>query len=403
MKQPNSFFLMGVLTAAFAIAVFSGNSFLRSGFADDGRGLLPRELRLGNEIGIIQTEELNKTRLNRSISNHVFAEKIHIVLDLLGAQTADSPEELTKAGLLKKKKKLATVTRLEALETFARVSLHLQNKGMLVIPEAKAKNYRDYKVTEKYNAAVAYLQSKFVIRGYPDGTLGTQKRLNNREAIFFLYRFYEAVSSDMMSKRTAEGIRFIDIPLSHPLMEAIRNLTQAGAFDKIMLRPSFDGESLVSVNDLIEINSGICSKAGKEIDLIRVKTIFAESSPAGTAKRKHLALMMEYLLETFARERLNAEKISYTDVTIDQPEYEALLKIAGCGVTMGNGNNIFAGNDSINWYETTKILNEILKYAELSAPEKNKPSRLAEKGDVENLKALIRAKREKIRQILNRE
>lgn len=402
MRKPNNFFLMGVFTAVFMLAIFSGNSFLKSTFASDWRGTLPRELRLGNEIGIIHNDELQSSKLNRSINAGTFSEKMGIVLDLLGASEASTGKDLTKLGILTGKKASATIMRKEALEIFARAAIYLQDKDMLIIPQVTAKNFSDYRIAEKYSHAVAYLQGKFVVRGYPNGSLGAQKRLSNKEAIFLLYRFYEAVSSDLMRKRTNEGINFIDITLNHPLMESIRNLTAAGAFDKIMLKASFDGESYISISDLMDIISGIVSKANQEVDQIRIKTIFADSGSVISAKRRHLALLMEYLLETFAKDRINAEKINYADVTIEQPEHEALLKIAGCGIKMGSSHDKFAGEDPISWYETTKMLNEILKYVDLIPVAAEKAPKLAQKADIENFKALIRAKREKIHQILNR-
>jgi hypothetical protein len=384
MRRTGNYFLFGVITAVIAVAIFSGNSFFRSVFAGDERGRLPRELRLGNEIGIISSEELTKSRLNRNISKTAFSEKIFTILELLGSPETVRPEELARSGIFTGKRKSAQISRAEAVEAMARVVIHLANKSLLALPENAGKSYKDYRLNEKYSQAINYLQGKFIVRGYPDGSLGARKNLSTREAIFLIYRLYEAISSDLMSKRTIEGISFIDIPLSHPVMDAIKNLTQAGAFDKVMLRPSFDGESYMSSSDLNEIISGICGKAGKETDLIRMKTIFAETRPDGATSRRQLALVLEYLLDTFAKDRLNAEKTSYTDVTIEQPEFEALLKLAGCGITMGYGNGKFSGNESVTWFESSRLLNEVVKYAAIAVPVIEKHAKLAEKSDIEN-------------------
>jgi len=110
--------------------------------------------------------------------------------------------------------------------------------------------------------------------------------------------------------------------------------------------------------------------------------------------------MLEYLLDTFAKDRLNASKINYKDVTIEQPEFESLVKIAGCGLTMGYGDGRFAGQEPLTWFEMVYLLNEVIRYAAIVPENAEKKTRLAVKSDIENLKTLLRAKREKIRQIL---
>ncbi|MDD2999769.1 MAG: S-layer homology domain-containing protein, partial [Candidatus Riflebacteria bacterium] len=105
--------------------------------------------------------------------------------------------------------------------------------------------------------------------------------------------------------------------------------------------------------------------------------------------------------DSFAKDRLNAGKINYKDITIEQPEYESLLKLAGCGITMGYGDGRFAGDENVTWYETANLFNEIIKYSALVAQPEVKQNKLAEKSDIENFKALLLAKKEKIRLILN--
>jgi hypothetical protein len=183
-------------------------------------------------------------------------------------------------------------------------------------------------------------------------------------------------------------------------MNAIKNLTISGAFDKIILRPSFDGDSFISVTDISEIINGLFNRAGKEIDQIRLQTILAGSKTGSPANRRQLALILEYILDSFARDRLNANKINYKDITIDNPEYESLIKLAGCGLTLGYGDGRFAAADRVTWFEAVSLLNAVIIYAKVVDQPSNEPDRLAEKSDIENLKTLLKAKREKIRTIL---
>ncbi|HAE39566.1 MAG TPA: hypothetical protein DCG57_13170 [Candidatus Riflebacteria bacterium] len=400
MKQANNYFVTGALLTILAIALLGGSSLISTVLASNNLGRLPRELRLGCELGLISAEHLKTATLDRKITAKSFAERLSLTMMLLGAQESAEVSELLRTSIIASKAGSGNMSRASTIETLARAAIIISGKDLINLSENSAKNYRDYKVAEKYSNAIGWLQTKYVVRGYPDGSLGKTRNLTTREAVFFLYRFYEAVSSEMMSKRPAEKLSFIDIPLSHPMMEIIENLTQGGAFDKLILRPSFDGDSFVSVADLTEMLNGVFARAGKEIDQVRLKTIFSDSSSDSFTKRRHLALALEYILDEFARDRLSAKKVDYRDVSIEQPEFESLLKLAGCGLVLGYGDGRFAGDESITWYEAAKLLNEVIKFAAITSAAEDKGDRLAVKSDIEALKALIRAKKDRVHQIL---
>lgn len=397
MAKSNGYYYSGLIAAVFLVAVFAGNSIFQTLWADS-TGNLPREIRLGVDLGLLSPGQTSTSALNKNISRQNFAEKLSIALDLLGHPEANA-KNLEKKGIIASGKNTA-LTRSEALETLARACMSLKASDMIAFSDTAATNYRDYKISEKYRAAISYMQRKYIVRGYQDGTLGSKNRLTVRDAVFFIYRFYESVSADLMGARELEGISFIDLPLNHPIMNAIKNLTISGAFDKIILRPSFDGDSFISVTDISEIINGLFNRAGKEIDQIRLQTILAGSKTGSPANRRQLALILEYILDSFARDRLNANKINYKDITIDNPEYESLIKLAGCGLTLGYGDGRFAAADRVTWFEAVSLLNAVIIYAKVVDQPSNEPDRLAEKSDIENLKTLLKAKREKIRTIL---
>ncbi len=402
MKQANTYFLAGAILAALIITAVGGNRLLQSVFASNDLGRLPREIRLGCELGIIMPHQLKTAVLDRRITTADFADKLALVMMMLGANESENVRELAKTGIIKANPRSGSMSRANALETLAKATIFLAEKKLISFESEEANNYRDYRIADKYRKAVAWLQNKYVVRGYPDGSLGTSRNLTLREAVFFLHRFYEAASSEMMSRRPAEKLSFIDIPLNHPIMQPIENLTRAGTFDKLIMRPSFDGESFVSTSDLTEMLNGIFARAGKEIDEIRLKTIFADKSRDSFSCRRHLALALEYILDSFAQDRLNAKKIEYHDITIEQPEFESLVKLAGCGLFLGYSDGRFAGNESVTWYETVRLFDEVLKYSSITTQENDKIDRLAVKSDIESLKALLRAKKDKIHQILNK-
>ena len=397
MFKSNSFFYSGMLVAILFLALFAGNSLFQAVFAGSS-GNLPRELSLGMEIGLIDQEHLKSGRLNRSINHQQFAEKIAIALDLLGYENADV-KNLSHMGIIAGKGSKSPITRKEAVETLARACAALKAASLISYESSEPSTYKDYRISEKYRSEISYLQKKFVVRGFPDGSLGAGRRLTLKDAVFFIYRFYEAVAADLMGSRDNQGISFVDIPLSHPIMAVIRNLTASGAFDKIILRPSFDGDSFITVADLNEIINGLFARAGKETDQVRMRTILAGQS-SDFARRGQLALTLEYILDSFAKDKLKAQKIEYLDVTFENPEYEALVKLAGCGLKLGYGDGRFAAEDNVTWFEATSLLNEVIKFSAIVEEPTTKKDRLAVKDDIENLKTLLKAKREKIRKIL---
>lgn len=404
MKQANKYYWAGAIAATFLIVMLGGNGLLREVLAYGQFGRLPRELRLGCDIGLIAPQQLKARTLDRRITAADFANKLALAMMLVGATESENSKELIKTGILEGQPRDSSITRASTLEILARAAIVLADKKLISFENKEVVDYRDYRVAKKYQSAVSWLQNKYVVRGYPDGTLGRGRRLSLREAIYFIHRFYEAVSSEMMSKKPVKKLSFIDLPLNHPIMKSIDNLTQAGAFDRLILRPSFDGDSFINSSDMTEIINGIFSRANKEVDQIRIKSIFADNTPGSNAvcQRKHLALALEYILDSFSKDRLVAKKINYKDVTIEQPEFESLIKLAGCGLYLGYGNGRFAGNEAVTWYETVRLFDEVLKFAKITNPKKEKPDRLAKKSDIESLKALLRAKKEKIHLILTK-
>lgn len=396
MAKLNGYYYSGLLAAVLVVAVFAGNGVFQSLWADS-TGNLPREVRLSLDLGLLTLAQTNSRALNKNISRQSFAEKLATALDLLGHPEA-TDKNLVKIGIVTTGNK--AFSRGEALETLARACMSLKANKMIDFSEAATTDYRDYRISEKYRAAVSYLQRKYVVRGYPNGTFGSKNRLTMKEAVLFIYRFYESVSADLMGARELDGISFIDLPLNHPIMGAIKNLTVSGAFDKIILRPSFDGNSFISATDINDMINGLFNRAGKEIDQIRLQSILAGNDAGTVTNRRQLALILEYILDSFARDRLNANKINYKDISIENPEYEALIKLAGCGLTLGYGDGRFAANDDVTWFEAVNLINEVIIYSKVVDVPVNKPDKLAEKSDIENLKALLRAKREKIRTIL---
>jgi hypothetical protein len=83
MAKSNGYYYSGLIAAVFLVAVFAGNSIFQTLWADS-TGNLPREIRLGVDLGLLSPGQTSTSALNKNISRQNFAEKLSIALDLLG-------------------------------------------------------------------------------------------------------------------------------------------------------------------------------------------------------------------------------------------------------------------------------------------------------------------------------
>lgn len=390
--------LAGIALAMFVVISLAGTGLLGQLFAN-GLGRAPRELRLGSEIGLINPNSCNDKFLKSSITRESFASKAAIIVNTI-AGTKFAYNEMVENGIVANGNKNTLISRKEAVETMARAAMFINSKGLFIFSPTQPTNYRDYNIPAKYAPIMSYLQNKFIVRGMPNGLLAANKKLTQREAVYFLFRLYESISADMLIALPNEGISFIDIPNGHPVNEAIKNLTAAGAFDRAILRPSFDGNSYITNDDISEVIGGIFDRSGKECDSLKLSSIFADSNDCYTT-RGQITLALEYILDEIAPDKIISGSINYIDVPFDSPEHRALVKLAGYNINPGYRSNVLSKNEPITWFEAVNLLDQTMKYAEITKGEKvvdmNAP---ADKADFERLKNILIAKKAKIRAIL---
>lgn len=400
MKQVNRYFVSGAAFAVVLLGLFMGNTMMQLVFASP-LGHLPRELRLAVEANLISVEQTSSNNLRNRISRSQFASQLGTALNLLGEVETSDSAALKATGLFNSNSRTA-LTRGEVLETLARATLFFAHKDMIKMPSEAAVDFRDYAVEQKYSQAIAYLQQKFVARGFPDGSFGKNRHLTFKQSVFFIYRFYEAISADMMNKKLDTGIRFVDLPLNHPVMGSISVLTKAGAFDRVFLRSSLDGNSYIKSGELSDIISGVFARARIEIDHIRMRTIFSDHSSSSEVNRSELAVLLDYVLSSLCPAPEIRKTYLYSDVPRTAPEYTALGRLSAAGIRMGYNNNLFAGHESTTWFEAINLLRQVIDKTESGTGRISEPDKLATKDDINRIIAVIRAKREKVHQILNR-
>ena len=133
--------------------------------------------------------------------------------------------------------------------------------------------------------------------------------------------------------------------------------------------------------------------------MLRLQTIFSDKEQYTT--RKQMALVLEFLLDSFASDKIQTANIDYIDVSKQDAEYTALSKLAGCNINLSYGNRKLSSNEYVTWFEAVNIINKTLKFAGITnSVKKVDMSAPADKADFERLKNILIQKKAKIRSIL---
>ena len=140
--------IAGILLAVLCVALLGGTGIL-SPILANGLGSAPRELRLGAELGLIQSNQCNNRFLNKTISKKEFSNKIAIIMEMLGVQNCTFAS-LCENGVVDPSGQNAAISRKEAVEIMARSTMFMSASGIFNMPNLPAANFRDYRIPEKY-------------------------------------------------------------------------------------------------------------------------------------------------------------------------------------------------------------------------------------------------------------
>jgi hypothetical protein len=411
MKRLNKSYLSGIIVAVLCVSLFSGNQFIASLTASNGIGQIPRELRLGIELGLLSGREAKSSSfLRRNISNDDFATKLTSIMSMLGHPNA-SKSYLYENRILNAHRANASLSRKDSVEILSRLLIDFSLHFPLQQSPIAAKDYNDYKIPGKFANQISYLQNRFIITSYSEKLLGTNRSLSQREAISFIYRLYEAVSMDKIISSGSAFIAFIDLHEGHPVLEIVQNLASHGAFDSIILPPSFDGEGYVNVRTVKSMITAILERKGFTYKDNRINDLLSSENLDRFTTRSELALLLEYFLDTVSRNNLTAE-IAFKDVKENQREYIALIKAEGHGIKLGYS-NMFKGHENVSLTEVVMTLHKAVNsnfklkktrsyemYTEHVSVIEGDLHQPATREDFQNLIKLLEAKRDKIRKII---
>ncbi len=409
MKRLNKSYLSGVIIAFLCVSLLSGEHLISSLTASSNLGQVPRELRLGIELGLVSPNQAKSSGfLRRGITVSEFGTKLTCIMSMLGHPNASS-KYLYSNRILNSNRANAMLSRKDAVEILSRTLIDFTHHFPVQYPTSPAKEYRDYRIPGKFSNQISYLQNKNIISSYSTNQLGSNRRLSQREAISFIYRLYEAVCVDNTRALGSESITFINLPQGHPIIKVVNDLNEQGALDNIVLPPAFDETGFVEVGLVKSMITSILSKKSFTYNDNRIMSLLRDSNLERFLTRTELALLLEYFIDTVSKIDMVRE-VNFKDVRPSDPVYSALRKAEGHGAKLGYS-HMFRGQERVNLTEVIMVLHKVVKNNFKSKVErsitpktgsviKGDLHQAASREDFQNLIELLKAKRDKIREIV---
>jgi hypothetical protein len=329
---------------------------------------LPSELRLSHEVGLFLLSPNNLDSLNEPVRRKDFAVGMVQTFKLLGIATGVSTEEFGKLGILDRPTAGSYLSRREAVEALCRLTLFLEEKGYLQTSGSAIPPFADYAAPAKYQGSLAFLRTTGIVKGYNGTHLQPRRTLATREAIMLLYRLYEKIAAELMSRQNHAGICFVDLPLDHYLMAPLQFLHKSGAFQDVRMGPSFDGHRQVTADHMAGMVAGILKTCGpREIPAIMNELA---SAPIATPElsRGRLARFMAVLIDAYGPLPGLNTPVTYSDTPPGSSEALAFTRLAEAGIQLGYPNGAVHPAESVNRYEVISLLEAVLRRIRLEDP-----------------------------------
>lgn len=398
MKETRVYFWLGVAVASLFTIVVTQTAAVEAISRSFLLGKLPRELRLGIDLGILSQKEVESRGLDTPISRGAFADKLQKTLLSLGLNTLTSRKAVANAGIFEPSPSRPSLSRRQALEGLSRAVIHLAAQSLITLDEGATVSFADFKPDQKYGPALRWLQEKSILQGYPDGTIKGSRAITTRETVYLLYRLYESISKSRMLQQSGDNLMFMDLPLDDPILPALKELAEAGAFTHTGIRPTFSGNAPVVWADMVLMLKGILEKQGVKSD-----DFFADATSKGHAQRQHMAMALATFYKYLGTSlQASPGQARFHDVKPNSQLQKFLDTLAAKDLHLGYPNGRFAPAEFVTWYEWVGVAKAAMERVDIIRPIIQK-SNYASREDFERFAAVLQAKRLRVRQILNRE
>jgi hypothetical protein len=383
----NRYFLTGMLAATIGVAgLFSINSIQASG------SRLDKEIKFARQIGIYDSTSYSSHMLNRPIAELAYYRGLSSVLFELGIIESTSMDEMRRLGIMPTDTGKKSISRKASVEAiFRAVSFGLENDLIDKTNDSHTfQPFYDWIIEEKYMSSLAIVIDRGIIKGMPNGRFCPDTSLKTADALVLFKRIYDAFSGN----EEIAGQPQDEAAQSGAL--SLERLQKAGAFSQIKCNIDFENDRRIRLQDLNIMLQGILSQAELPAYITELKYLTRNMNPKKSVSRAtlaHLAAVMVRALPVSATDN----KIIYADVSPNSGLARALAFLGQVGIKMGYENNLLKGKELVSASEAISLIDRILEKTQRTRTEK-----AATRNDFEEFKALIEARKARIRRILNR-
>lgn len=361
MKEGKKQFIAGAMAGSLLFSIAFDSKRLDATTDTEAWHRMAPELRLGYSLGILSPKAYEPCNWTSPIIRKDFEQAFDKAMQLLGISNGYDIGALAQAKLINKASSRKKIRREDALNKIFQTLVLLDTYGYIRLPviEEALTKFTDYKTPQKYEAAMTYLVNSGVVKGYADGRLHAKRYLTNRDSVYLITRFYEAIATEKKNNLSSPQLSFIDLPLDHWILKQLEGLASVGGLSLIRMGSTFDGEAWLNAGEFAGMASGILTHFHRAEILSEINTLCEKSGSDRGFDRKFfvrvLAIMLRNLTHLYPSLSEHPQ-IFYADVKPDSDLASDLRVIGNYGIQLGYVGGRFAGDEKMTRYEAVSIL-----------------------------------------------
>ncbi|MBU1108896.1 MAG: S-layer homology domain-containing protein [Candidatus Riflebacteria bacterium] len=361
MKEGKKQFIAGAMAGSLLFSIAFDSKRLDATQDTEAWHRMAPELRLGYDLGILSPKAYEPYNWTSPIIRKDFEQAFDKAMQMLGISNGYDIGTLAQTKLINSASSRKKIRREEALDKIFQTLVLLDTCGYIRLPETEAAliNFTDYKTPQKYETAMTYLVNRGIVKGFADGRLHAKRYLTNRDCVFLITRFYEAIATEKKNNLPRRQLSFIDLPLDHWILKQLEGLASVGGLSLVRLGSTFDGEAWLSTGEFASMAAGILVHFNRAEVLSEINAVCEKAGSGRGFDRKFLARVLAVILRNLAHlyPSLNErQQISYTDVKPGSDLAYDLQAIGNYGIQLGYVGGRFAGDEKMTRYEAVSIL-----------------------------------------------
>jgi len=361
MKKGKKQFIAGAMAGSLLFSIAFDLKRLDAIQDTDAWHRMAPELRLGYDLGFLPPQAFDPRNWISAITRQDFELAFDKAMQMLGISSGYDIEAMAQARLLKQKSQRRRIKRGEALNKVIQTLILLETYGHIKLPDSESRlvSFADYKTPPEYERAMTYLVNRGIVKGYSDGRLHTTRYLSNRDCVFLITRFYEALAAEKKTESAGHALTFVDLPLDHWIYKQLEGLASVGGLSLVQFGSSFDGDAWLSIGEFAGMAAGVLVHFNRSEALAEINELCEKTGPNRSFDRKTLARVLAVMLRNLTHLYPSVEQphqIVYSDVSEGSDLAYDLAAISNYGIQLGYVGGRFAGSESITRHEAVGTL-----------------------------------------------